>query len=609
LEPVVDQRFVQSPLAAAWRYRWLVLLMVIACGALAYFYSTTTHILQYVARASVVVSDPRSSTLFDADKAGLLEADRYVVDQVAILESDTVALRASEVVGDAEPLFLERFDAVSSPYGYRVASEPGSDEIVVLYTAESEEAAVAAANAVIDAYAEVRRTEALRNSASAVEQLNLSIAQIETELASIQAQIDQARQSPLRADFDEQYRDAFTRLGELQIELETTDDEDELIELRAELRDLVEQFAALEIIAGFEDQQPALLELYKEQTEAIERRSNLAEERDRLLVDTELLSGGVGVATPARFARSVESPIAIMTALGAILGLIAGFGTAYLIANRRRRFTERADPGWILRAPLLAEIPNFHEELVPPPLPARHHAQSASAEAFRFAATSLDLQIERMAEASGDTARVPRVFLVTSATQGEGKTVTVANVAIAAARQGRRVLAIDADFGNQMLTEILTGSAPNDIGITEVVEAGVSLRSATYSLGPPGTLDLLSRGSRPGTAPDFFSLPATRALIQRTGDEYDLVLIDGPPMLQVAYASTLARYVDRVVTVVPHRGSVSRIEDLAQRLQLIGTPLAGYVYNGAPLRPDMTVSVGSLRDVMGEGTSTRSGAK
>lgn len=583
--------------------------MAIIGGALAYAYSSSAHTLQYVARASVVVSDPRSSTLFEAYKAGLLEADRYVVDQVAILESDTVALRASEVVGDAEPLFLERFDAVGSPYGYRIVSDPGSDEIIVLYTAETEEAAVAAANAVIDAYAEVRRTEALRTSASAVEQLDLSIAQIETELQAIQARIDDVRQNPLRSDIERQYLDAFTRLGELQTELETTDDEEELVELRAELRDLIDQFGAFEIMVGIEDQQPELVPLYSEQTEAIGRQSNLAEERDRLLVDTELLSGGVRLSTPARFARALDSGITIMTALGTILGLIAGFGTAYLVANRRRRFTERADPGWILRAPLLAEIPNFHDELVPPPLPALHNAQSASAEAFRFAATSLDFQIERMADASDVIADSPSTFLVTSATQGEGKTVTVANVAIAAARKGRRVLAIDADFGNQMLTEILRGSAPNGPGITEVVEAGLDLREAIYSLGPPGPLDLLSRGSRPGTAPDFFSLPATRALIHRMGDEYDVVLIDGPPMLQVAYASTLARYVDRVITVVPHGGSVSRIEDLAQRLELIGTPLAGYVYNGAPLRPDMTVSMGSLRDVMGEGTGARSASE
>ena len=72
-------------------------------------------------------------------------------------------------------------------------------------------------------------------------------------------------------------------------------------------------------------------------------------------------------------------------------------------------------------------------------------------------------------------------------------------------------------------------------------------------------------------------------------------------MLHVAYASILAQYVDRVLVVTRHGGSVTRLEDLAQRLDLIGTPLAGYVYNGAPLRYEMTLTEGSLKDVLGEG--------
>ena len=55
----------------------------------------------------------------------------------------------------------------------------------------------------------------------------------------------------------------------------------------------------------------------------------------------------------------------------------------------------------------------------------------------------------------------------------------------------------------------------------------------------------------------------------------------------------------RVVAVVLHGSNMKRLEDLAQRLELIGTPLAGYVYNAAPLRFEMTLSEGSLKDVLG----------
>jgi hypothetical protein len=54
------------------------------------------------------------------------------------------------------------------------------------------------------------------------------------------------------------------------------------------------------------------------------------------------------------------------------------------------------------------------------------------------------------------------------------------------------------------------------------------------------------------------------------------------------------------VVVVQHQGAVKQVEDLAQRLGSIGTPLAGYVYNAAPLQYAMTFTGGSLHDVLGD---------
>ena len=82
---------------------------------------------------------------------------------------------------------------------------------------------------------------------------------------------------------------------------------------------------------------------------------------------------------------------------------------------------------------------------------------------------------------------------------------------------------------------------------------------------------------------------------------------DGPPMLHIAYASTLATYVHRVVTVVQHGSNIKQLEDLAQRLDLIGTPTVGYVYNLAPLRVDMSRTEGSMRDVLGTQPAVTSG--
>ena len=192
---------------------------------------------------------------------------------------------------------------------------------------------------------------------------------------------------------------------------------------------------------------------------------------------------------------------------------------------------------------------------------------------------------------------------------GDGKTVVAANTALASARQGNRVLVIDADFGDQRLARLLSPSDSPTVGLSELVERGFDLRDVveTVELSEGIRIDLLGRGQENVTAPEFLRSPAVQAFFEGVHDEYDMVLIDTPPLLQVAYASTIVRYADRVIVVVPDQGDVGAIEEVADRLALLGTPATGYVYNRAPLRGDMTRSEGSLRDVLGRDTDVGSG--
>lgn len=196
------------------------------------------------------------------------------------------------------------------------------------------------------------------------------------------------------------------------------------------------------------------------------------------------------------------------------------------------------------------------------------------------------------------------MVLVTSAGLRDGKTVVTANTALAAARDGNRVLLIDADFGNQMSTEFLAPGVKPDAGITEVVETGVPLADVVVPIEETGSagLHLISRGWRQTTAPEFFRLPSTSAFLNQVQEFYDLILIDGPPLLQVAYASTIVALADRVLVVVPHGSSLTGLEELQDRLDLIGTPTVGYIYNLAPLRVEMTRTEGSMKDVLGSST-------
>jgi receptor protein-tyrosine kinase len=138
--------------------------------------------------------------------------------------------------------------------------------------------------------------------------------------------------------------------------------------------------------------------------------------------------------------------------------------------------------------------------------------------------------------------------------------------------------------------------------MTDVVAGGMTLAKAVVNVpqSSAGSLGLLSRGTAAVRAPDFFSARATEKLFDQIAQKYDLVLIDAPPLLRVAYATTLARLADRGMVVIAHGEDVHTADELRDQVGLVGIPLIGYVYNMAPLRAEMAVSAGSMADTLGE---------
>lgn len=596
--------FEPTMFTAIWRFRWLVLTLLMAGAAVGSVYARLQPI-RYEAAASFVVQDPRTSSVFET--ATGQQPARFVADQVAILESTVVANRAAQEVAESGvPLTAEDF----LEYG-KVVSDPDSNHLDIWFEADTPEAAVLGVNAVADAYQAIRREGAAQNYASALEQLDQSIAGVAEELSSIGVAIAaQLAPDPAMEELEQQYAEALVRLAELQEALANAPaaaDPETTAATRAALDDLQRQFTTLQILAGLEGQSPEVTALLAQQQEAIGRQSALIQRRDELKVDAELESTGIVVFAPALEAEQVNPEMPRALALGLILGGLLGAAASYLLALRRRLFSDRLQPGPILGAPFLGEIPEFRDEGIKQELPVQAVPSSASAEAFRFVAAALDVQLEdRGRESRAGKARAAsgprpvRSLAIVSGRQGDGKTVVAANTALASARQGNRVLAIDADFGNQRLAHLLSGDHTGP-GLTDLLSQGMRLAEVvqTIELWEGVTIHLLSRGLEIVTAPEFFRSPDVQAFLSAVRDQYDLVLIDAPPLLQVAYASTIVRSADRALVVVRHRGDVRATREVTERLALLGTEAAGYVYNRAPLREDMVRSEGSLKDVLG----------
>jgi Mrp family chromosome partitioning ATPase/capsular polysaccharide biosynthesis protein len=592
-------------LAAIWRFRWLVLLMVILGGALGGVYAMLQP-ARFEATASLIVQDPRASSVFET--ASGQQPGRFIADQVAILESTVVAERAAQYA--AESGVTLSADALLEDG--RTLYYDDSDLIEIRFEADTPETAVSGANLIAASYQAIRRESAAQNYASALQQLDSSIEGVGDRLVALGEEIAaQLAPNPAREELNQQLDDALVRLAELQQTLtegSATVDPEATAATRAALDDLLRQFQTLQVIAGLDESDPEVTALLEQQQEAIARQSALIQRRDELKVDAELESIGIVVFIPALEAEEKGSPLARSLPVGLILGGLLGAAAAYYLALRHHRFTNRFQPGPILGAPFLGEVPEFGDEGIRKELPVQAVPTSASAEAFRFVAASLDVVLGRTnprvpaVGSQPEPARPVRSLVVVSGRPGDGKSVVAANTALASARQGNRVLVIDADFGNQRLAALLS-PAQNAPGLTELVEQGRPLEAVVQTLDLSGgvTLDLLPRGLLVVTAPEFFGSPAAQAFFRAVRDQYDLVLIDAPPLLQVAYASTIVRCADRALVVIRHGGDVAVAEEIAERLALLGAEAAGFVYNRAPLRDAMTSSEGSLKDVLGRG--------
>jgi len=169
-----------------------------------------------------------------------------------------------------------------------------------------------------------------------------------------------------------------------------------------------------------------------------------------------------------------------------------------------------------------------------------HHASdqtSAFEEAIRTLRQSILLS---------DLASRPRNLLITSATPREGKTTSALHLAIAHSLQGRKTLLIDADLRRPGIHPKL--GLANTRGLTSVVNEGTPWREALQKPDGFPDLDVLSAGETSRRATDRLGSVLGKLLEEAKAD-YDLVIVDAPPMLGFAEPLQMAAMVDGVVVI------------------------------------------------------------
>lgn len=550
---------------------------------------------RHSASATVVIQEPITAATVEGQ--GVSSA--YIRSQLEILRSPVVAEGAYEIINDLDAQLLAP-DGIL-PETTIIGSEESS-LVTVNAIAPTPELAVAYANAIAESYRDVSQRQATSTSEAQLANIDAQVESINERLSDIEQEVAEfiASDSAL-ADLQAQADNATAEIARLQTRLlgETdggsTPSEEEAEAIRRRIQDHRDVMAVYDQVLNATASNPERRALAEEQARQVERRARLLTLRDEIAVGMGLAPDAIALVQPAVTAEELPGDLALVLGVALLLGAAAGLGLAYLLSVSRRALTSRVEPAGVLGAPLLADVPDFDQEGLVSPVPVRDNPRSATAEAFRIASATLEVAMR------GYTARS---IFVASSTLGRGKTTTVVNTAVAAAVSGHKVLVLDCDFGNQQTTRLLAGDDHGPLlGITDVIEGEALAKEATHEidLGNGASLHLMPRGNGPSLAATTLQSKDGRKLIAMLSSIYDLVIIDGPPMLQVAYASSLAELADGVLVVTEHLGRYSELLELKSRLELVGTPILGYVYNRSPLRREMTLSEGSMTDILGDG--------
>jgi polysaccharide biosynthesis transport protein len=330
----------------------------------------------------------------------------------------------------------------------------------------------------------------------------------------------------------------------------------------------------------------------------------LLEKDQQLLTMEALQTGRAVVVRDAAGATQIRPQPQRAASIGLVLALVLALALAFLYEALDSRAKSAQDVAARLRLPLLGRIP-------PPPRQVRKNKQlvmlsapySKHAEAFRMLRSNLEFgALDRGASRrAGRASDSGRVLMVTSAQAGEGKSTTIANLAIAFAHAGRRTILVDLDLRNSFL-ETLFGLEGKP-GVTDVVSGDIRLDQALISVPSPQehALSPVVGGMAddhlwvlPGSArnpadfgarllglgdPRLRGLPETlRTLSERA----EIVLVDAPPLLVAGDAMALTAHVDGIVVVT--RANLIRaatLDELRRVLDVAPAAKLGFILTGS----------------------------
>jgi len=258
--------------------------------------------------------------------------------------------------------------------------------------------------------------------------------------------------------------------------------------------------------------------------------------------------------------------------LAAVLGMLLGVGLAILRETLDTTIKSAQDVVEATGISLLGHV-SYDSRATKQPLVTQLDSHAPRVEAFRMLRTNLQFV---------DVDQQSKVFVVTSAVPAEGKSTTAINLAITLAQADQKVLLVEGDLRRPKVSEYLR--LEPTVGLTTVLIGRIGIEDAIQPWGTDG-LHTMTSGAVPPNPAELLQSRAMEATMTKLRGEYDVVLIDAPPLLPVTDAAVLATQSDGAILVIRHgQTTKDQAHDARQRLESVGAKVVGAVLNMTPTR-------------------------
>ncbi|HEX3990461.1 MAG TPA: polysaccharide biosynthesis tyrosine autokinase, partial [Acetobacteraceae bacterium] len=299
----------------------------------------------------------------------------------------------------------------------------------------------------------------------------------------------------------------------------------------------------------------------------------------RRLREAELLKSRQDVE--ARILSPADAPTApkfpkrsIFLILGAVVGLMGGVAVAGSRLLMENRFVTAAWTEDTLGLPILGLLPLVRRREM-----AGIGRHSGIQEYLRAKPLSRFAESLRSLRAGlrNSTPIAPRIIHVTSSVPGEGKSTVAAALATSAAIAGLRTVLVDLDIRNSSVSNLF--NLQDSKGVVDVIKGDSMIGTALQTFDElPLTVMAVGQSSR--LSPDMIGSPRFGAMIQKLASDFDMVILDSPPILAVSDSVLIANVSDATMFVIQWRTTPKDI--VRQGIKVLrsnGATLAGVVFN------------------------------